>query len=69
MGRFRCAICAQRLLVEFTRTWNLFRSGGRSFTAPECRTALQERFAVWQAAAGLRPSSAEETSPLRPPTS
>ncbi len=42
-------------LAAFTRTWNLFRPRRRSFTAPEYRVALQERFAAWQAAAELRP--------------
>jgi putative transposase len=54
MGRFRCVISARRFLSAFTRTWNLFRPNRRSFTTPEYRTALQDRFAVWQAAAGLR---------------
>ena len=54
MGRFRCAISAQRFLAAFTRTWNLFRPRRRSLTAPQYRTALQDRFATWQVAAGLR---------------
>jgi len=55
MGRFRCPVSTQRFLAAFTRTWNLFRSRRRSFTAPEYRIALQERFAAWQAAAAVRP--------------
>ena len=55
MGRFRCPVSAQRFLAAFTRTWNLFRARRRSFTAPEYRVALQERFAAWQIAAELRP--------------
>jgi putative transposase len=54
MGRSRCAISAQRFLAAFTRTWNLFRPRRRCFTAPQYRTALQDRLATWQAAAGLR---------------
>jgi putative transposase len=54
MGRFRCAISAQRFLAVFTRTWNLFRPRRRSSTATQCRTALQDRFTAWQVAAGLR---------------
>jgi putative transposase len=55
MGRFRCAISAQRFLAAFTRTCNLFRPRRRSVTAPEYRVALRERFAIWQTAAELRP--------------
>jgi putative transposase len=55
MGRFRCAVSAQRFLAAFTRTWNLFRPRRRSFTAVQYQAALQERFAAWQVAAGLRP--------------
>lgn len=55
MGRFRCMVSAQRFLAAFSRTWNLFRPRRRSFTAAQYRTALQERFAIWQVAAGLRP--------------
>lgn len=55
MGRFRCPVSAQRFLTAFTRIWNLFRPRRRFFTAPEYRTALQQRFSVWQTAAGLRP--------------
>lgn len=55
MGRFRCMTSAQRFLAAFTRTRNRFRPSRRSFTAPEYRTALQERFAMWPTAAALRP--------------
>lgn len=55
MGRFRCAVSAQRFLAAFTRAWNLFRPRRRSYTAAAYRAALQERFAVWQAVAELRP--------------
>jgi putative transposase len=55
MGRFRCPVSAQRFLTAFTRIWNHFRPRRRSFTAPEYRAALQERFAVWRIAAELRP--------------
>lgn len=55
MGRFRCALSTQRFLATFSRTWNLFRPRRRSFTAAQYRTALQDRFAAWQVAAGLRP--------------
>ena len=55
MGRFRCPISAQRFLAAFTRAWNLFRRRRRSFTAAEYRVVLQERFALWQVAADLRP--------------
>jgi putative transposase len=54
MGRFRCPISAQRFLAAFARTWNLFRSRRRSFTASEYRLTLQDRFALWHIAAGLR---------------
>ncbi|CAA9296501.1 MAG: hypothetical protein AVDCRST_MAG68-42 [uncultured Gemmatimonadetes bacterium] len=54
MGRFRCPVPAQRFLDAFTRTRNLFRPRRRSFTAPEYRVALQERFAAWRIAAELR---------------
>ena len=54
MGRFRCAISAERFLAAFTRAWNLFRPRRRFFTAPEYRAALQDRIAVWYSAAGLR---------------
>ena len=55
MGRFRRSVSAQCFLAAFTRTWNLFRPRRRSFTAPEYRAALQERFAAWQIATELRP--------------
>ncbi len=55
MGRFRGSTSAQHFLAAFARTWNLFRPRRRSFTAPEYRVALQERFAVWQIAAELHP--------------
>jgi len=55
MGRFRCTVSAQRFLASFTRTWNLFRPRRRSYTAPQHRIALQERFATWRVAAELRP--------------
>ena len=54
MGRFRCPISAQRFLSAFARTWNLFRPRRRSFTTLQYRIALQERFAIWKVAAGLR---------------
>ena len=54
MGRFRCPISTQRFLSIFACTANLFRPRRRSFTAPDYRAALQDRFAVWQAAAELR---------------
>ncbi len=54
MGRLRCATSAQRFLSVFSRTWNLFRPNRRSSTAAAYRTTLQDRFVVWQAAAGLR---------------
>jgi len=55
VGRFRCPVSGQRFLAAFTRTWNQFRPRRRSFTAPEYRAVLQERFAAWRVAAELRP--------------
>jgi putative transposase len=53
MGRFRCAISAQRFLSAFTRICNLFCPGRHLLRASEYRSILQERFATWREAAAL----------------
>ncbi len=54
MGRFRCAMSAQRFLFAFTRVSNLFRPRRHLLIAVQYRSMLQQGFATWRAATGLR---------------
>lgn len=53
MGRFRCAISAQRFLFAFCRLSNLFRPRRHLLTATQYHSTLQDRFATGRIVVGL----------------